>query len=163
MLNVSKMEFTWYLLTSWAVASIYWACRPKLNLDIALFIFLVMSIAETVLFTTLTLSLNWITYPKESETFINILIIRHVLKPILHLFAATAILLYQAPWKRWLMYATVLASRTLITWVSVEVGLYRLVKINVFHMFLMDIALVALACTAAVWFTRFSRPREVPG
>lgn len=162
MLNLQQMEFTWYLLASWAAISLYGAWRSRLALDVSLFVFLLMSIVESNLFTVLTMSLKWVDYKKETEAFINILLFRNVLRPVLYLFAAAAVVRLQSG-RRWAVLAAVLAARMLLTWVSEGAGLMTLVKLNYAHVLLMDAALIAFACLAAVGFLRYTRPKGVAG
>ncbi|MCI3923800.1 hypothetical protein MO973_26590 [Paenibacillus sp. TRM 82003] len=162
MLNVYRMEFTWYLLASWGVISAYIAWRPKLRNDASLFVFLIMSMAETIQFTMLALELKWIDYLKTPEAFINILLLRNVLRPVLYLFAASAFVQWTG-WRRWSVLLGTLLSRHVVTWLSVRAGLIELVKINDWHVALLDVAHVALACFAAVGFLRYTRPKEAAG
>ena len=151
------MLFTFLLFGTWFVIALFWARQPRLPKDVTLFVVMLMSTIETILFTIATMTLRLVSFPDEPEMFVHHLLLRNVLRPTMYLFAVSAWFLSDARWKRWLGCAAVVAGRLLLSWGTERLGILKLEKIGYAHLFLGDILLVALSVLAAYAFVRYTR------
>ncbi len=160
MQSLGNLHFTILLLGSWIVIAVVWAQKRRLSTDVILFVFLLMSILESLLFTTMSMALDWIELPKEKEPFFHHIFIRTVLRPVLYVFAVSCWLLGRSRLSRWGGVAVVVLARVVLLQVAMSLGWVKLIHVNEWHMLGLDIALVAFACAAATGFMRVTRRKE---
>ncbi|TLS54202.1 hypothetical protein FE782_02330 [Paenibacillus antri] len=157
---LGNMHFTILLLGSWTVFAVVWSQKRRLPTDILLFVFLLMSILESLLFTTAAMSLDWISLPKRMEPFMHHIFIRTVLRPVLYLIAATWWILGRSRLTKWSGVVGVVLARVVLLQIAMSQGWLELKRVNAWHMFGLDVALVLVACLAAQWFLRYTRSRR---
>ncbi|HZG56749.1 hypothetical protein [Paenibacillus sp.] len=157
MRTFDDMLFTFLLFGTWFVIALFWARQPRLPKDVTLFVVMLMSMIETILFTIATMTLRLVSFPEQPEMFVNHLLLRNVLRPTMYLFAVSAWFLSDARWKRWSGCAAVVLGRMLLTWTVERLGILKFEKIGYGHLVLGDIALVALSVLAACAFVRYTR------
>jgi hypothetical protein len=158
--SLGNLHFTMLLLGSWTVIAVVWARRRRLPTDVILFVFLLMSILESLLFTTMSMALDWIALPKRTEPFMHHIFIRTVLRPALYLFAVTWWFLGRSRLSRWGGVAVVLLARAALLQVAMSLDWVELKRIGAWHMFGLDVVLVVVACASAYWFQRYAHGRK---
>ena len=157
---LGNLHFTILLLGSWTVIAVVWSRKRRLPTDVMLFVFLLMSILESLLFTSMSMALDWIALPKRTEPFMHHIFIRTVLRPVLYLLAVTWWIYGRSFLARWGGAAAVILIRVALLHASVSFGWVDLKRVNAWHMFGLDVVLVALACATGQWFLRRTRAKR---
>ncbi|HZG75444.1 MAG TPA: hypothetical protein VEZ72_06255 [Paenibacillus sp.] len=157
---LGNLHFTILLLGSWTVIAVVWAQKRRLPTDVILFVFLLMSILESLLFTTMSMALDWISLPKRTEPFMHHIFIRTALRPALYLIAVSCWVLGRSRLTRWGGAAAVVVVRAAILQASLSLGWIDLNRIDDWQMLALDVALVTFACAAAQGFLRYTRTKK---
>lgn len=157
--SFGDLQLTVLLFGTWFAVGLLWLGKRRLPADIALFVFLLMSIVETVLYTAVSLNFGWLSFPDEPKKYAAHLLLRSALWPVIYLYAVRYWLLGGTRLLRWSAVVAAAAARFGLTWASVRLELISLEKVGLLALALSHAALVIAACLAArgfVWYTRGS-------
>jgi len=159
--GIFELPLTYTMLFSAAVVGAYCAVRPALERDIAVFVFMLMSVLETIWLFHLTLNLKWAVYETEGVSLAVTSILRAVVRPVLYLFFILAAMSWERIPLRVAAVIAILGVMHAMDRILVEAGHLKFVHWNYFACMLVNAVMMTLAFLSVKAFLRYAGRKRV--